>query len=147
MAQMDRDLFVGTWKLVTAEYRSDDDEVHHLLGTHPIGQLMYDERGYMSAQLLDADRPVFASNDWLKGTPEEVAAAFKGHRAYFGTFEVDEKAGTVTHHVLGSSFPNWIGTDNVRYYEFVGKRLILKTSPMLMGGRHVIGWLVWERAE
>jgi hypothetical protein len=144
---MDRDLFVGTWKLVTAEYRSDDDEVHHLLGTHPIGQLMYDERGYMSAQLLDANRPIFASNDWLKGTPEEVAAAFKGHRAYFGTFEVDEKAGTVTHHVLGSSFPNWTGRDNVRYYEFVGKRLILKTSPMLMGGRHVIGWLVWERAE
>jgi hypothetical protein len=144
---MHRNLFAGTWKLVTAEYRSDDDEVHHLLGTHPIGQLMYDERGYMSAQLLDTDRPVFASNDWLKGTPEEVAAAFEGHRAYFGTYDVDEKAGKVTHHVLGSSFPNWIGTDNVRFYEFTGNCLILKTSPMLMGGRYVIGRLVWERAE
>ena len=144
---MDRDLFVGTWKLVSAEYRSDEDEVHHLLGTHPIGQLMYDERGYMSAQLLDKERPAFASNDWLKGTPEEVTAAFEGHRAYFGTYEVDEKARKVTHHVLGSPFPNWIGRDNVRYYEFAGNRLILRTAPMLMGGRRVIGQLVWERPE
>ena len=143
---MDRDLFIGTWKLVAAEYRGDDEGVHYLLGTHPIGQIMYDERGYMSAQLMDADRPAFASNDWLKGSPAEVAAAFKGHRAYFGTYDVDEKAGAVTHHVQGSSFPNWIGTDNVRYYEFAGDRLILRTVPMLMGGRHVIGRLVWERA-
>ena len=54
---MDRDLLIGTRKLVSAEYRSDDDEVHYLLGGHPIGQIMYDERGYMSAQLMDADRP------------------------------------------------------------------------------------------
>ena len=144
---MDRDLFVGTWKLVSAEYRSNEDEVHHLLGTDPIGQLMYDERGYMSAQLLDRDRPAFVSDDWLKGTPEEVRTAFEGHRAYFGTYKVDEKARKVTHLVLGSSFPNWIGEENVRYYEFAANRLILRTAPMLMGGRRVIGQLVWERAE
>jgi hypothetical protein len=144
---MSRSLFVGTWRLVSAEYRSDEDEVHYLLGSQPIGQLMYDERGYMSAQLLDTDRPAFASNDWLKGTPEEVKTAFEGHRAYFGTYEVDEEARKVTHHVLGSSFPNWIGVDNVRYYELAGNRLILRTAPMRMGGRQVIGQLVWERAE
>ena len=142
---MDRDLFPGTWRLVSAEYRSDNGEIFYLLGRDAAGQLMYDGRGYMSAQLLDVDRPSFASDDWLGGTPEEIKAAFEGHRAYFGTYDVDEDQRTVTHHVVGSSFPNWIGRDNVRHYAFAGNRLTLRTSPMLMGGRKVAGALVWER--
>jgi hypothetical protein len=108
---------------------------------------MYDGKRNMAVQIINAKRPYFASNDWLKGTPEEIKAAFEGYRCYFGTYEVDENKKIVTHHVQGSSFPNWMtgGVEHVRYYEFSGNRLTLRTSQLLMGGKKVVGRLVWEQ--
>jgi len=141
---MDKMRFPGAWKLVSNEYCENGVNTYPL-GKEAIGLLMYDDKGNMSAQLINAKRPKFAVNDWLKGTPEEIKAAFQGMRCYFGTYDVDEKKKIVTHHVEGHSFPNGIGTDNVRYYEFSGNTLILTTVPIMMGGRKVIGKLVWER--
>jgi hypothetical protein len=58
---------------------------------------------------------------------------------------VDERARTVTHHVEGATFPNWIGTDQRRTYELSGDRLTLSTPPMVRGGRRSTYVLVWER--
>ena len=60
-------------------------------------------------------------------TGEEAKAALDGHVAYFGTYSVDEKARTVTHHRQGSVQPGDKG-DLVRGYEFVGDRLILRPA-------------------
>ncbi len=142
---MDKEKFTGAWRLISAEFRTEEGEVTYLLGREAIGQIMYDGKRNMSAQLGKAGQPRFASNDWLKGTPEETKSAFEGYRCYFGTYEVDEENKTVTHHVQGSLFPNWIGTDNVRYYEFSGNCLTLRTVPMVTGGKKMVGTLVWER--
>ena len=144
---MDKDKFTGAWKLISTDYRTEDGEVIYPFGQEVIGQLMYDGKRHMAAQVIKANRPLFASGDWLKGTPEEIKAAFEGFRCYFGTYDVDEEKKIVTHHVEGSSFPNWMtgGVDNVRYYEFSGNRLILRTAPLLMGGKQVIGRLIWGR--
>ena len=143
---MDKEKFTGAWRLISTEYRSEEGEVTYPFGRETIGQLMYDGKRNMSVQVIKAKRPNFASNDWLKGTPEEIKAAFEGYRCYFGTYDVDEKRKIVTHHVQGSSFPNWmIGVDHVRYYEFSGNRQILRTVPLLMDGKKVVGRLVWEQ--
>jgi hypothetical protein len=144
---MDKEKFTGAWKLISTDYRTEEGEVIYPFGEEVIGQLMYDGKRSMAAQVIKARRPNFASNDWLKGTPEEIKAAFEGFRSYFGTYDVDEEKKMVTHHIQGSSFPNWMtgGVDNVRYYEFSGNRLTLRTAPLLMGGKNVIGRLVWER--
>src|SRR5262245_19685894 len=86
---------------------------------------MYDATGYMAAQLLPLDRPKFASGNRLQGTQEEIKAAFDGYFAYFGPYEVNEAEGVVILHVRGSIFPNDVGMDNIRYYEFSGDRLTL----------------------
>lgn len=91
------------------------------------------------------ERPAFAINDQMKGTPEEIKAAFEGFIAYFGTYEINEEKGTVIHHVRGSSFPNWVGSDQIRFYEFSGDRLTLRTPPMQAGGITVTSLLIWER--
>ena len=144
---MDKEKFAGAWKLISTEYRSEEGEVTYPFGREVIGQLMYDGKRNMSVQIINAKRPHFASNDWLKGTPEEIKAAFEGYRCYFGTYDVDEKKKIVTHHVQGSSFPNWMtgGVEHVRYYEFSGSRLTLRTGQLLMGGKKVVGRLIWER--
>jgi hypothetical protein len=51
----------------------------------------------------------------------------------------------MTYVVEGSLFPNWIGHRNLRYYEFEGNRLTLKTLAFLMAEQEVTGVLVWER--
>jgi len=144
---MDKEKFTGAWKLISTYYRSEDGEVIYPFGREVIGLLMYDGKRHMAVQIIKANRPNFASNDWLQGTPEEIKAAFEGYRCYFGTYDVDEEKKIVTHHVEGSSYPNWMTgeVEHVRYYEFSGNRLTLRTVPLLMGGKKVVGRLVWER--
>ena len=142
---MGREQFVGHYRLLSVEYRSDDGEVMYPMGRRAIGRIMYDAGGNMSVQYMDAQRPLFASGDWLGGTPAEIKAAFEGLRTYFGTYDVDEGKGTVTHHLEAGSFPNWAGRDNVRFFRFFDNCLELRTTPLLMGGKYVTGRLVWER--
>ncbi|MBN1366358.1 MAG: lipocalin-like domain-containing protein [Dehalococcoidales bacterium] len=143
---MSRDRFIGAWKLITAEFRSTDGKVNYLWGKNAAGLIIYSAGGNVSAQIMNPDRPKFASRDNLKGTPEEAKAAFDGYQAYFGTFEVDEKEKLVIHHITGNLFPNAIGINLKRFYEFSeNDRLTLSTPPMSMGGERVTGVLVWER--
>ena len=136
---------VGTWRLVSYESRETAGAVQYPLGQGVIGQLWYDARGHMSAMLMKPDRPPFASQDLRRGTDAEIRAAFDGFIAYFGTYTVDPAKRTVTHHVRGASYPNWVGGDQVRYYKLEGARLVLSTPPIQIGGRPFETILVWER--
>ena len=142
---MGKEQFIGTWKLVSSEFRLSADKAVYPLGRDAVGMLTYDTSGHMSAQLMRLDRPAFASGDQVGGTPEEIKSAFEGFVAYFGTYEVNEQKGIVTHYVEGSSFPNWVGTDQIRFFEFSGDRLTLTTPPIPVGGQQLTGLLLWER--
>jgi hypothetical protein len=142
---MGTDQFVGTWKLVASEFHHLDGVILYPYGQNAIGILTYDSAGYMAAQLMRPDRPAFASGDLLEGTPEETKVAFDGVTAYYGRYSINETVGAVTHHLIGCTFPNWIGSDQIRYYKFSDQRLTLSTAPILAGGSSLIGILVWER--
>jgi hypothetical protein len=122
--------FIGTWRLV-----SIDDPAR---GPHPIGVLMYDARGHMAVQVIpDTARPKFSGTI---PTPEEAQAALTGYTAYFGTYTIDEAAGTVTHHCAGNVDSGRVG-NIVRRYQFEGDgRLIL--MPLESPVR-----IVWERIK
>jgi len=142
---MGKDEFVGTWKLVSFEMRRSDGQTVYPFSRNTVGMLSYDSKGNISVQVMGTDRPAFAINDQMKGSPEEIKAAFEGFTAYFGTYETDEEKGTVTHHVKGSLLPNLVGSDQIRFYEFSGDRLTLKTPPIQVGGITVTSLLIWER--
>ena len=121
----------------------------------PTGQLMYDPSGRMSAQIVArADRKSFApyNKGRLLATPEDKAAAFDSYTAYFGTYTVDARAGTVTHHLEDSLVPGRRGTDNVRWFEFEGDdRLLLIPVEDGKGGaiarKDATLRLLWERIK
>ena len=92
----------------------------------------------MSALLMHPDRPKFATGDMMQGTPEELKAAFEGFDAYCGTYTIDEVNGAVIHHVQGAKFPNWVGSDQVRFFIFSGDTLRITAPPILAGGEE---WL------
>ena len=136
---------VGTWRLVSYEAQASSGEIRYPLGQHVVGQLFYDVHGNMSAHVTRVDRPTFASDDSDSGTDAEVRAAFEGHTSYFGTYTIDPSARTVTHHVHGASYPNWMGHDQIRYYRIDGSHLVLSTPPILFGREWLEYTLTWER--
>jgi Lipocalin-like domain len=136
---------IGTWRLVSCEAHTSSGEARYPLGDDVVGQLFYDAGANMSAHVIRVDRPTFASNDPGSGTDAEVRTAFDGHLSYFGTYTVDPTTRTVTHHVRGASYPNWIGHDQIRHYRIDGPHLVLSTPPILDRGEALVYILTWER--
>jgi len=138
---------VGTWRLTSCEARASKGDVRYPFGERVSGQLIYDAAFNMSAHVMRATRQAFATADAARGTDAEVRAAFESHTSYFGTYTVDPTRHTVTHHVKGASFPNWVGHDQLRHYRFDRGRLLLSTPPLEFGGQSLEYVLVWERLE
>jgi hypothetical protein len=110
--------------------------------------LTYDGASHMSVQIMKTNRPVFGSgDDQDEGSIEELTAAFKGYAAYYGTYSVDEQAGVITHHVVASMVPNWIGTDQRREAVLAGDRLTLSARLRWRAGQEWFFRLVWKRLE
>lgn len=137
-------LLAGAWKLLVFEFRSEGQVVFPF-GTNVSGLCLYDPTGHMSMQIMRGGRPRFVANDQQLGTPTEVGAAFFGYLAYSGSYVVDETHGVVVHHVSQSLFPNWIGTDLIRFYRISGERLIVSAPTQQVGGHLMDVMLVWER--
>ena len=139
------DQFAGSWRLVSAEGHSNDGSVTYDWGQHPLGRVMLDDGGRLSLHLVDPDRPTFESGDFLRPTPDELSRAFNGYFGYFGSYTVDPSAQTITFHVEGAAYPNYIGSDQVRFYEFSGDRFVLRTPPERAGGEDIVYYITWER--
>jgi Lipocalin-like domain len=139
------DRFVGTWRLISFVGRDAEGRETSTYGPKPLGVLMYDKGGRMSVQIARSDRRPFESGDLFRAGPEELKEAFDGYFGYFGRYTVDERAGTVTHHIEGGSFPNFVGTDQRRVFRWQGDHLVLSTPPERMGGSDITYVATWER--
>jgi len=143
---MTTDAFIGTWRLLSTEFRAEDGSpVASPYGDEPQGILMYDVAGNMAAQLSQGKRTPFSVNDRKSGNDAETRAAFESYQAYYGTYRVDEQEGVVIHTVTQALLPNWVSGEQRRQYQFNNGRLILRTTPMLVGGKRISGTLTWER--
>lgn len=136
--------FVGTWTLVSSEFRRADGQVLFPLGTGAVGLLVYDENGYMAAQLMRPNRPFLHSGVELAVL---IEVAFNGYTAYYGRYTIYPEKKLVVHEVQASLLPNWVGSRQERVYEFGenGRFLTLTTLPMGTESAKMTGVLVWER--
>jgi lipocalin-like protein len=137
---------VGTWRLLALEARGADGVAHYPMGENVVGYLIYTADGYMSGHLMRPGRPGFESGDALRPNPDEAAEAVGGYLSYCGTYEIS-RSGVVVHHVELSLAPNWIGAEQVRFYELDGDRLTITTRPHLAAGHQAATRLIWERAH
>ena len=137
---------IGTWKLVSWVYKNEKGEEVHYFGKNSTGLLMYDDNGYMNAQLMKEKRPAFASDSINGGTPEETYGAFHTYLAYFGKY-YEQNPGEMVHIVEGSLFPNWVGHREVRYGRIEGDQLILSTPPIYAQGTEIVFYITWKRVQ
>jgi hypothetical protein len=138
--------FVGIWRLISCNAVRRNGCVLPLYGKNPIGRLFYDAEGNMSVNIMKPGRLKFVSASKSHGTSLEMRAAYLGYEAYFSTYMIDREKGVIRHHLIGSLFPNWTGSEQARYYKFEGSRLILSTAPIGMAAtRETVVTLVWEK--
>jgi len=115
-----RERLIGAWRLVRIDALSDDGQ--HASGPQPKGMLVYTQDGHMSVQLMYPASASTLSNEYV----------LNGYEASFGSYDVDETARTVTHHVEGSITRDvLVGKDLPRKFEFTpdGRLLIRSTRP------------------
>ena len=128
---------VGNWKLV--KYEVFDPSGAARPGNFDVGRLMYDEQGEMAAHLMRSGRPREAAT-----TETTRAAAYQAYLGYFGPFTIDPDKQIVVHHVVGSSRPDWIGSEQIRYYGFPAADTLTLS---LKSSERVTQTLTWERVR
>jgi len=135
--------FVGVWKLKEWTAELNNGQTVFPFGEDAKGQITYDEKDNMAVQIMKNNIPQFLSEDPLKAQPEEMIVAYDGFIAYCGYYEVNLNSNQVVHQIEISSFPNWVGQNQIRYYEFKGDKLILSTD-VIGSSRHK---LIWEKIK
>ena len=112
------DRFVGAWRLVSLEEPDGNGKVSPSDCT---GLLAYTRDGHMSVQVM-------YRNPQTGDQAGPVQYAQGGYEASFGTYQVEEASHTFIFHVEGAMVRSLIGKDLSRAFEFVGQRLIVKST-------------------
>jgi hypothetical protein len=118
------------------------------LGADPFGLLIYDAH-HVSAQLTARQRdPVTTATPSTPAVRDpNNSAASGGYDAYFGRYELDQKAGLVTHVLEGALSVADVGRWLTRHYPLTGDTLTLWFEARRTDGRPVQRTLVWIRAR
>jgi hypothetical protein len=115
-----REILIGAWHLVHIDAPGADGKSMPV--PQPKGVLIYTRDGHMSVQLMYPESANTLSNEYV----------LNGYEASFGSYDIDETARTVTHHVEASNTRDLlVGKDLPRKYEFTadGHLIIRSTRP------------------
>lgn len=111
-----REKLIGAWRLAWMEEPGPDGKLTRV--TDRMGMLIYTRDGHMSVQLMFPNSESALSNDYVKD----------GYEASFGSYDVNEEAHTVTHHVQGSITQALVGRDLPRVFQLSDGHLIIKST-------------------
>lgn len=137
---------VGTRELLTREdyTRGGERRIDPGLGVKPIALIYFDARGHFAAQFMKRDRGSEAGIDPVNAPPNNSRAR-GGYDAYFGTYAVDDAAGTVTTRQLGALSPENVGQLFVRMMSVEGDNLTIRLETATPGGEPILRTLRWKR--
>ena len=123
LAQQSGTEFVGTWELVSIEAKAETGDwvPASLLTGRPVCIIMYDDKGNMAVQITTDPRGI--------ENPPDRPGIVNGYVAYYGRYEVDAEAGTVTHHRQNHINPDLGKLSVVRHFAFSGDILTLTIAP------------------
>src|SRR2546428_6355187 len=125
----------GVWAVVSVVNDAEDKKAEPY-GANPKGQFIFTADGYFSINIIRPDRPKFVSNNRTTGTPEENKAAVQGSNSSFGTYEISSD-GSITLHIVGSTFLNWDATKQKRLAAIKGDEITWANPTPSIGGNTV----------
>ena len=139
---MEKNRFVGTWKLASWENHDESGQITYPLGKDAKGFINYSEDGYMFVHIMAGNRRIISSDDLFGIKPDECVDAAASHISYCGEYVIEHD--DIIHKVEVCSFPNWIGSDQRRNFEFKDGRLFLSVQGLKVDKGQVTAYLVWE---
>jgi hypothetical protein len=86
-----KEKLLGTWKLDSFTGTDEDGRTDHIMGEGATGFICYSQDGWVSVEILRADRPRYDIPDTELGPDEQTLAPARGMFAYAGRFAVDEE--------------------------------------------------------
>ena len=140
------DTIQGRWKLLSAEdVRADGTVARYPWGRKPVGAIVI-EGGYCYVQIMSGDVPAFTD-----GKPigqQMTAALLSTYIAYSGACTIDEKEGSVTLKVDSAWRPDYVGTEQKRFFKIDNGKLTFgpAVGSMRAGGEALTRRLTLERA-
>jgi hypothetical protein len=131
---------VGVWRLVASYVVLEETgERTELLGSEPRAYAIFEPGGRMIM--------IGTANDRMPGTSTAAAAElFRSMVAYSGKWSVDSEKFVTEVDVAAD--PGWVGTQQIRYYTFVGQTLSLRTAPFELPsfpGQKAVVYADWEK--
>lgn len=133
---------IGTWRLVSYTFTTDDGQVIAPYGPAPVGQIMYHPDGGMAAHIMDAERPS-VPRDLASLDGETAKTALAGYQSYCGVWHLD--GDVVVHSVTAALVSDWVGTDQRRDARLEGDVLTLGAQGIRLGGQPGRSVIVWRR--
>ena len=141
------DTIQGRWKLLTAEdIRADGSVARYPWGRKPVGAIVV-EGGYCYVQIMSGDVPSFTDG---KPMGEQMTAALLStYIAYSGACTINETEGSVSLKVDSAWRPDYVGTDQKRFFKFDNGKLIFgpAVGSLRSGGEALTRRLTLERAS
>jgi Lipocalin-like domain len=119
---------VGRWKLIAAEdLRADGSVARYPWGRHPVGSIVV-QGGSCYVQIMSSDVPSFSS-EATPASEQMKAALLSTYIAYSGPCTVNELEGSVTLKVDAAWRPDYVGTEQKRFFRFENGKLIFGPAP------------------
>jgi Lipocalin-like domain len=118
-----RQTLEGRWKLRAAEdIRADGTVARYPWGKNPAGSIVVDS-GSCYLQIMSTDTPAFTSGTASKGE-QMKAGLLSSYIAYSGPCTINEAEGSVTLKVEAAWRPDYVGTDQKRFFRFENGTLL-----------------------
>ncbi len=118
----------GRWKLAAAEdLRADGSVARYPWGRHPVGSIVV-AGGWCYVQIVSSDVPTFSATTPPVGE-QMTAALLSTYIAYTGPCTANDADGSLTLKVEAAWRPDYVGTEQRRFYRFEGGRLLFGPAP------------------
>jgi hypothetical protein len=134
----------GVWELVYWHAKLPDGSIRSPFGRKPAGTLVYTSDGVVSVNMMHTGRSDLSVSDEMRATCRRVGLGrapddpdnpdlqeaklryfriASAYQAYSGQWRIEDNL--VVHSVELALFPEWIGTELIRRYDFEDEDLIL----------------------
>jgi hypothetical protein len=146
-----RQQLIGAWRLVSIDLLGPNGPiVDPFYQADSTGVIVYDSSGWMSVQIAAPNRRKFRvpatrpPSAQAGASSRSKATAFDTYYSYYGTWNLDEVRGVVTHHVKSSLLPAETGLSYAQNVTLEDGRLTF-TARDRSDGPETVRRKVWER--
>ena len=139
--------FLGKYKLVSWENHDSNGGISYPVGTNPVGVIQYNPDKSVFVNIMSNSRKNHSHGDLFSGDSDEFYSSGISHLSYYGEYYIHADQNQIVHRLIVCSYPNWVGTEQIRMYKFNNKENTLTLSVISLPTKDGIvdAHLTWKK--